>query len=207
MPLYWGTPTSIAPSWITSPTTGTATTTACSLGAGGGIGAVYQSQTTTTTTNTWVWAGDNEVDADTYYYLATQRAVVYRERTAEERAVLQEQRRQATIRAEQREMECRQALARARDLLLEHLTPAQRETYTKNHWFTVQGGKTKIDYRINSNSYAGNVWVMKDGKPIESICCHCDHIIPLPDQHLAQKLALEYDEERFLRTANRRRIA
>jgi hypothetical protein len=36
------------------------------------------------------------------------------------------------------------------------------------------------------------------------LCCHCDAAIPACDQFLAQKLALQWDEDEFLRKANRR---
>jgi hypothetical protein len=35
------------------------------------------------------------------------------------------------------------------------------------------------------------------------LCCHCDDV-PLHDHHLAQMIAIRWDEERFLRVANRR---
>jgi len=53
--------------------------------------------------------------------------------------------------AEQR----RAALVRSQELLLEHLTPEQRDTFHKNKWFLVIGGKTKTQYRIRTESYAG----------------------------------------------------
>ena len=97
------------------------------------------------------------------------------------------------------------AKKRALDLLLEHLTPAQRETFHKNSWFIVEGRSSRR-YRINARgSLAGNVDVL-DGamKTIHRLCAHCDiHTIPLGDQLLAQKLMLEFDEDAFLRIANR----
>lgn len=205
-------PYSTQPMWVQANSQGTATYVPALLGS-----ALYHSgltcQTTTynglgsATLATTVSDGEWVLHQGQYYYLARARAVHFREETEQERQAalaMAEQRRIAAV-EQARIVEI--AKLRARDLLLEHLTPAQRETFTKNHWFVVRGGMTKTDYQININGYAGNIFALKGGKPVESLCCHCDGGIPLHDQHLAQKLALEYDEERFLRTANRRRIA
>jgi len=94
---------------------------------------------------------------------------------------------------------------RAINLLLEHLTPEQRETFRNNDWFVVDGGKSKTKYRIHSRgSLMANIDVIKDDKTLHRLCAHCDvHAIPLGDQLLAQKLMLEFDEDEFLRIANR----
>jgi len=102
--------------------------------------------------------------------------------------------------AEQR----KQAGKLASELLLRHLTPEQKETFAKNNWFIVEGGKTKKKYRIHGDSVAGNVRSLHQDKVDASFCCHCDYSIPKDDQLLAQKLTIEYDEERFLKLANRR---
>ena len=110
------------------------------------------------------------------------------------------ERQHATIQAHSDE-----AKKRALDLLLEHLTPAQRETFHKNSWFIVEG-RSMRRYRVNARgSLAGNVDVLDSNmKTIHRLCAHCDiHSIPLGDQLLAQKLMLEFDEETFLRIANR----
>jgi hypothetical protein len=96
---------------------------------------------------------------------------------------------------------------RARDLLFDHLTEAQRETIAKHGWFLVEGGKSKKKYRIDIAMVAGNIAELERERVTHRLCCHLEHVIPTHDHFLAQKLALEFDEERFLLTANRRRAA
>jgi hypothetical protein len=189
-----------------------------------GLSQLYQTQIATglyqqammsqTTATQWVMSpastnaycdtatGDIWVDNSQYYYLAQGRAVAYRVRTEEERLREQERVRQAQIAMEQRARETKAALARSRELLLEHLTPDQRTTFEQHKWFIVQGGKSKQRYRIRTETYAGNIDVLNGSKISHRLCVHCDSI-PLYDHHLAQKLALEYDEERLLQIANR----
>ncbi|WP_456679452.1 hypothetical protein [Bradyrhizobium sp. S3.7.6] len=106
-----------------------------------------------------------------------------------------------------------EAVARSRELLLAHLTPAQRETFEKNKWFIVEGGLSKQHYRIRDAGHmVANIDVLSaplegiDLAPLYRLCGHCDlGAVPLYDQLLAQKMMLEYDEERFLKLANRHR--
>jgi hypothetical protein len=92
----------------------------------------------------------------------------------------------------------------AKALLLEHLTQEQRETFERNGWFVVEGGKSKTQYRINPNAHAGNVTQLKKDKAEWSYCGHIDYRYPAYDNALAQKLLLEADEKAFLKVANRR---
>lgn len=102
-----------------------------------------------------------------------------------------------------------EAKRRARELLLEHLTPAQRETFRTNLWFIVEGRRSGQRYRIHAKgSLAANVDVLRSeptGPEVSHrLCAHCElGTIPLGDQLLAQKLMLEFDEDHFLRIANR----
>jgi hypothetical protein len=146
--------------------------------------------------------GDIWVDNSQYYNLAQQRAATFRVRTQEELVRHQEQQRQAQLAMEQRRRETMAALARSRELLIEHLSAEQRATFEGHKWFVVEGGKTKQKYRIRTESYAGNIDVLNGSRVSHRLCVHCDRI-PLYDHHLAQKLALEYDEERLLKIANR----
>jgi hypothetical protein len=118
-----------------------------------------------------------------------------------------EQRRQAHQVREQHSTEARD---RSRELLLSHLTPAQRETFERNKWFIVEGGLSKQRYRIRALGHmVANIDVLS-GPALELVshrlCGHCDlEAVPLFDQLLAQKMMLELDEERFLKVANRHR--
>lgn len=121
----------------------------------------------------------------------------------EEEIAAREAQRAARVQAEQKRSE---AAERARELLLKHLTPEQRETYVSNGWFVVEGGRSKKRYRIHTRTYAGNIDVLDGDKTEVRLCCHCADAIPQHDHHLAQKLMLEAAEDDFLRAAKRRAV-
>jgi hypothetical protein len=126
------------------------------------------------------------------------------ERIEAENARLEELRRVETERYEQRKL----STEKANQILLEHLTPDQREMVEKNGWFVIEGGKTGKIYRIGSKSIAGNVEELDEkGKVIAKYCCHLPHQYPQSDHLLTQKLMLEWDEEEFLRKANKSNVA
>lgn len=100
------------------------------------------------------------------------------------------------------------AAKRAHELLLSHLTPKQRETFERNRWFIVEGGKSKKKYRIRDAGHlVANIDVLdNDGMRVRGLCGHCaGHDIPLYDSLLAQKLMLESSEDEFLKIANQHR--
>lgn len=174
--------------------------------------SLWTSATTVTapTTSTVWWNasnGDIWVDNETYMRLAHQRVVVSQVRTAEQQR-LDRERREIERRVYQERMIAHEAAkTRSKELLLSHLTPAQKDTFEKNHWFIVEGGKSRQLYRIrNSGSVSGNIDVLegKPGKVTHRLCCHLRaHDIPLFDHLLAQKVWIESDEDAFLRQANR----
>jgi choline dehydrogenase-like flavoprotein len=131
----------------------------------------------------------------------------------EAREVTEQARRQA-LEAQRQAAHERQAVAaaattRARGLLLENLSPEQRETFEANGWFIVEGGRTKTRYRVNGRSYQGNIDVLRghDSRVTHRLCGHAPSHIPLGDQLLAQKIMLELAEDDFLRIANRTNVA
>lgn len=100
------------------------------------------------------------------------------------------------------------AAARARKLLLAVLTREQRRSFEREGWFIVRGGKSGKRYRIrNEGSICANIDVLADndnGCVVHRLCAHCEPAsVPTCDQLLAQKIKIEYDEEDFLRVANR----
>lgn len=131
------------------------------------------------------------------------RQIEMRERTqAEQQRILAEQ--QARNHQDQQQRQA--AKDRARELLLEHLTPAQRDTLIRNGWFIVEGGRTRTKYRIHGNGgVAGNIDVLdRRDRITHRLCCHArDSNIPPSDHHLSQKIMLELAEDDFLRMANR----
>lgn len=121
---------------------------------------------------------------------------------ADERRLVEER----TQAAREEHERCNAAKARARELLLEHLTPGQRETCDRSGWFIVEGGKSKTKYRIRAlESMVANVDVLNArGAPLHRLCAHARvGTVPLGDQLLSQKIMLELAEDDFLRTANR----
>lgn len=120
---------------------------------------------------------------------------------AEERRAVEERAQRHREEQERRE----QARAVARELLLEHLSPAQRETFIANGWFIVEGGRSKTQYRIRAaESMNANVDVLHEGRTRHRLCAHVPlGTVPLGDQLLAQKIMLELAEDDFLRKANR----
>lgn len=92
------------------------------------------------------------------------------------------------------------ATARARNLLLAHLSPAQRDSLARLGHFDVQvEGRT---YRIRQGTH-GNVRLLDAGREVRSFCAQPDGV-PAEDAMLAQKLMIETDEAAFLRVANAR---
>jgi hypothetical protein len=126
------------------------------------------------------------------------------ERSEAETRRLDDLHRQAQERANAVATERLAADQRAKDLLLSHLTPEQRKTFENNGWFIVKGGKSGDRYKIKTNGYAGNIDKV-DVNNVSQIrfCAHTRRELPLHDHHVAQMLAIQYDEEQFLRVANR----
>jgi hypothetical protein len=149
--------------------------------------------------NTIVW--EEDVTNERYLALAQERArrqQLEHERIQREIAEQQEHYRQVTERN-------KAALAKSRELLLKHLTPAQRKTFEENAWFVVQGGVTKMRYRIRTTGYTGNIEILHghDDRVTHRLCGHLRGGYALHDHHVAQKISLEYDEEAFVRICNR----
>ena len=102
-----------------------------------------------------------------------------------------------------------EASKRAHELLLSHLTPKQRESFERNRFFVIEGGKSKKKYRIRDTGHlVANIDVLdNDGMRVRGLCGHCaGHDIPLYDSLLAQKLMLETSEEEFLKDRQRSQI-
>lgn len=159
---------------------------------------------TTTTGSTIVWFQEDNVTPDQYMALAQARVVRFHERSAEEQRRYAEQQRIANEAYEKRMAEFKIARARSRDLLVAHLTREQLDTFEKLNWFIVEGGRSRQRYRIRDGLISGNIDVLQGSRVTHRLCCHLlDGAVPIYDHLLAQKLHLQYDEENFLRIANR----
>jgi hypothetical protein len=139
----------------------------------------------------------NEQEAARILRLIEQRELTEQAR----RLALQAQQQRA---AEEQERRC-EADSRATQFLLAHLTPAQRDTLTKNGWFVVLGGRSKTKYRIRSGTLVANVDVLdRNDRQLHRLCAHArSGSVPMGDQLLGQKIMLELAEDDFLRVANR----
>ena len=186
--------------WITATSNATASSTIWP----------YTGATNMTCTN-YMFVAELVVDEEDYlnhaeyYELARQRGVAFRIRTAEERRRADEELARARAAAEAARREREAADLRSRELLYKHLTAEQRRTVDNNKWFVVVGGKSGTKYRIRTDyGVAGNISVLRGERVEATLCCHCSSDIPAPDQWLAQKIALMWDEDNFVRTANRR---
>lgn len=176
---------------------------------------VIGSGTATTTGDCWVGstitttaiACQQQAINMMYAQQAAANRAAYRDPPAATAAQIEAQR-AITASAWAREAKRDAARARARELLLEHLTPAQRKTFEEKAWFVVEGGRSKKRYRIEARGVAGNVSLLdKRGSVVATYCGHADHSIPDYDQYLAQKLMLEANEDAYLALANRRLVA
>jgi len=95
---------------------------------------------------------------------------------------------------------------RALELLEANLSPKQKKSFKEQKFFVVKGGKTQQKYRIRDAGHlVANVDVLDDcSRVTHRLCAHPDsRNVPLGDCLLAQKLMLEFDEDEFLRIANR----
>lgn len=88
---------------------------------------------------------------------------------------------------------------RARELLLRHLDREQKNDYENDKFFIVVA-RSRRRYRIETRGYSANILRIDDR---EVFCIHGDSSLPMSDHFLAQKLMIEFDEEEFLRIANR----
>lgn len=96
------------------------------------------------------------------------------------------------------------ARERANTLLVEKLTPEQRQTWTDKHYVEVRGSQTKRLYRIRDRgdgTYSMNIDCPESGY---TYCAYPEnaHEMPMADVVLAQMLWLTTDEPGFLRMAN-----
>jgi hypothetical protein len=92
---------------------------------------------------------------------------------------------------------------RALQLLIDNLSPSQREQYQTHRYFDVIGGDTGKRYRIR-HGYQMNVEELDEkGRRFRLLCFLPEGGVPLGDVMLAQKIALEVFESDTMRVAHR----
>jgi len=169
---------------------------------------LYASGTTTASNLVWASAGwQNPSHQHAMVRHAAQAA------TPEQLAATEARRAQLAIeaaaaKAKQAERDAFRAASkqRARNLLSNFLTPAQKAMLsTKNFFEVTVHGKDGVDrrYRVEQG-YAGNVKLLDAaGNPVKRFCIHGDSRIPEEDNMLMQKMLLEANEEDFVKIANK----
>jgi hypothetical protein len=90
-------------------------------------------------------------------------------------------------------------------LLNEWLCPEQRTTLERHGYFEVMGSHSGKCYRIRRGRNMNIDELGKDGAQVATWCFRPAGHLPLGDVMLAQKLALETDEQAALGVANRLR--
>jgi hypothetical protein len=97
-----------------------------------------------------------------------------------------------------------EAEKKARDLLKQWLSPAQLAQYEGDGYFEVTGCDTGKRYRVRRDRQMNIDELDRRGVQIAVLCFEPEGHLPLGDVMLAQKLALETDEQAALAVANSR---
>ena len=95
------------------------------------------------------------------------------------------------------------AYGRGMKLLLENLSPPQRQQFIRSGYFCVIGGETGRRYRINRGRQINVHQLDNNGLPTCTWCFYPEGGLVVGDVMMAQKLALELFENSALAKANR----
>jgi hypothetical protein len=93
--------------------------------------------------------------------------------------------------------------AKAEALLKEWLSPVQLVQYERNRWFEVVGSRTGKRYRIKERQQQNVYELDAKGRPIRGWCFMPKGALAAGDVMLAQKIALETDEQGTMKVALR----
>lgn len=105
-----------------------------------------------------------------------------------------------------RRLQASKAGRKAKRLLMDHLTDAQRSDYYKRGTFVICSSLTdkwRTLYLIDNSFPNGNIFEIEKGKVVANWCFHPEDPYPLDDILLTQKLLIETDHEEFQAKANR----
>lgn len=128
-----------------------------------------------------------------------------RQETAAERQAREAQNKLWQETYAKQEAEKKRAKLRARKLLVDHLSPEQRQDYEKQGFFYLYTNKGR-KYRIDQGTH-GNVKLVDVTGLVIGAYCAQPAGVPDEDAMLAQKLMLEMDEEEFINVANFTRLS
>lgn len=98
-------------------------------------------------------------------------------------------------------MTCEAAECKSLALLREWLSPAQLSQYEKDKTFETVGSKTGKRYRIKQGSQQNVFELDEAGQPVRGLCFMPEGFLACGDVMLAQKIALETDEEAAMKVA------
>jgi hypothetical protein len=101
------------------------------------------------------------------------------------------------------ELPDRRAEEHSMQLLLNYLSPAQRQQFARHRYFEVIGGETGRRYRIRRGSIVNVEQLDGVGRCVSRLCFVPEGQLPVGDVMLAQKMALELYEFDALSVANR----
>jgi hypothetical protein len=96
---------------------------------------------------------------------------------------------------------CEAAERKSLTLLREWLSPAQLSQYEKDKAFETVGSKTGKRYRIKQGHQQNVFELDETGQPIRGLCFVPQGFLASGDVMLAQKIALETDEEAAMKVA------
>ena len=97
---------------------------------------------------------------------------------------------------------CAEVEGRAGQLLVDNLTPSQREQYQTHGYFEVIGGDTGTRYRIHCGFQLNIEELDRKGQRLGLLCFMPQGRVPIGDVMLAQKVALELFESEAIRIAH-----
>jgi hypothetical protein len=96
----------------------------------------------------------------------------------------------------------RAAHAHAMRLLMDNLSPAQRDQFASFNYFDVIGGDTGTRYRIHFGNLMNVEALDERGRRKRMLCFMPEGRLPVGDTMLAQKIALELFENEAVQVAN-----
>lgn len=156
---------------------------------------------TNSSANIWTaWNGPVQYDR-ARRSIEIARAMPTPEQAAAARARQEEVNRRYLEQEARRKTERELANQRAEQLLLGHLTEEQRAQLAREDWFLIVSASGKR-YRINRGRHANVDVLDENNKVVRSLCVHPADTVPDADTMLAQKVMLQFDEERVTRMAN-----
>lgn len=160
----------------------------------------YEKTSSTSSATTWVRWNDA---ADKYQKMQRKVVTAKPVELTEEQKAEREAKRLAEVERQLREAEAAKvALEKSIALLKSLLTDEQLETYEKDQKFFVIGSDGQR-YEVDCRDRHRNVFAVDEsGKRTKGYCAYQTGNLPIGDNHVAQKLALEADADAFKRVAN-----